>query len=66
MPETTTKLKGERKTQPWRVIWPAPETAQCCQMERKAICGGSDGNTGSFGYVDKDDKPEDDGTAPKK
>jgi hypothetical protein len=58
MPEVTKTFEVEKmsevekpKTQPWRAIWPLPESAASRQIERKANCG-SGGDTGGYGYND--------------
>jgi len=55
MPESTeaTKVAAEAQTQPWRAVWPAPESAARPQLERKARSGGS--GSGAFGYNDKNE-----------
>lgn len=49
----------ETKTQPWKAVWPAPDSAENAQEERKATM--SQAHYGLFGF---DDKGE--GIAPKK
>ena len=61
MPELTkTPEAAKTKTQPWRAVWPAPESASNVQMERKPVIPQS-GGSGSYGYNDQDE-----GIPPKK
>ena len=60
MPEVPKTLKATKtKTQPWRAIWPAPESASNAQRERKAAAPES--LNGMFGFNDKGEgiAPED-------
>ncbi|KAF8861028.1 hypothetical protein BDZ45DRAFT_740626 [Acephala macrosclerotiorum] len=43
----------ETKSQPWRAVWPAPESRSSSQLERKA--GTNNGGNGLYGYNDKNE-----------